>query len=618
MNSNKVTDVENLDFEKIKAKLKLYLSSQDEFTDYDFEGSGINVLIDLLSHNTHYNALLAHLNMNETFLDTAQVRSNVVSHAQNIGYVPKSKSSANTNIDIVVQGGVADPTSITMPRGTRFSGKINNEVYTFNAIDNSVASKLNDNSYKFFNVSVFEGSIREEKFRRDGAIPFQRYEMKSSDIDTKTIRVTVFENPNTNESEEYQYFGNIVDVTSRSPVYFLRENNFGRYEIWFGDDFIGRLPPAGSHVVVQYIETIGAEANNINLMSPSGSIQGLSDISVSFSEGYNRTSGGSEQESIDSVKHNGPINYSIQNRAVTAGDYKQLILNEFNNIKDVSVWGGEDADPVQYGKVFIAPALFDQSNITESLSGSIRQFLKTKNVGAITPEIVASEYNYINIDCRFKYNIKNTNRTKFDIETLVAETIADYSNNELSSFDGVLRYSKLLRAVDDVDSAIENSIVYMTMYKKLKPNPLSSVAYTLDYPTEIFKTSEVDEFVVYSSQFIIDGVVAEIRDEPMLDGTKNRKLYIINASTGLKISKYSDIGYADVIKGKVFLNSIRFDTSNLIDIYIRPDAYDIAPKFNQIITIQSSDIKVTGFVDTIAAYSLAGVSSYESFSVNGS
>ena len=368
MNSNKVTDVENLDFEKIKAKLKLYLSSQDQFTDYDFEGSGINVLIDLLSHNTHYNALLAHLNMNETFLDTAQVRSNAVSHAQAIGYIPKSMSSPNTKLDITVQGIADGPSTITMPRGTRFAGKINNTDFTFTTIDAKVANQLNDNSYKFFNSDIYEGSIRQEQFRRDGLISFQKYELLSNNIDIKTIRVNVFESANTTESDSYQFYGNILDVGTRSTVYFIKENAFGRYEIWFGDNNIGKEPPAGSRIVVEYIETSGESGNNIKLISSSSAIQGLSDIAVTLSEGYTKTSGGAERETINSIKFNAPINFGIQNRAVVANDYKILLLNEFSSIKDISVWGGEDSIPPVYGKVFIAPALFGGSSVTESLT----------------------------------------------------------------------------------------------------------------------------------------------------------------------------------------------------------------------------------------------------------
>ena len=243
--------------------------------------------------------------------------------------------------------------------------------------------------------------------------------------------------------------------------------------------------------------------------------------------------------------------------------------------------------------------------------------MKTKNVGAILPEVVNAEYNYINIDCRFKYNLKNTDSTVFEIETAVASVISEYSDNELAKFDGVLRYSKLLSAVDATDVGIENSIIYLTMYKKIKPNPLATVDYVTTFPTEIYKSSESDENIVFSSTFFIDGLLSEIKDEPMLNGTKDRRLYIVDSLTGIKISKYSDIGYADVSEGKIYINSIKFDTSNELDIFIRPDAFDIAPKFNQILTISSNDIKVKGYIDTIAAYDLAGISSYVSFTADG-
>jgi hypothetical protein len=606
-----VKDLSNLDFNYLRKQLKTYLSEQSEFVDYDFEGAGISVLLDLLAHNTHYNALLAHLNMNETFLDTAQNRASVVSHANLIGYVPRSKTAARTWIDVTVVGNDQSPPTLTLRRGTKFSGKINNTEYAFVVLTSIAAPRLAGNTYKFYAIEVKEGKVREEKYRVDSYDDFPRYEIMSDTIDTDTMRVRVYANPNTAEYDEYSKYDNISDIRESSQIYYVRENTFGRYEFHFGDDYLGKKPAEGSHIVCDFLETNGPEANNIPFLAPLDSIEGLTNITVTNTY-TGVASGGQERETIGSIKYNAPINFGIQNRAVTALDYRNLLMQKFPTFKDVAIWGGEDADPPQYGKVFIAPALWTGYKLTESDVSGVDQYLKNKNIGAITTEVVNAEYNYVEITVNFMYSLRDTTKTAAELETIVKETVFAYNEEVLNTFEGILRYSKLLAKIDAADPGIQSSVINSRIYKVIDPNPLTPTDYVIGYPCEIYKTLDVD-YVVTSSSFYIDNELAFIADEPMDDGTYNRRLKFMDAATGLVLTKYKDIGWVDVVKGKVYIENIRFDNTNPISIYVKPNTYDVAPKYNQIVRINQNDIIANGKLDTVAEYNIAGLSGYATF-----
>lgn len=609
-----ITDVAKLDFENIREELKTFLQGQDEFTDYDFDGSGLSVLIDLLSYNTQYNAMLAHLNMNESFLDTAQVRSNVVSHAQLIGYVPKSRQSSRVEVDIVVQGTSETPLNITLPRGHKLVGKINNKEYNFIVISPKLGTKLSDNTYRFTDVEVYEGTMRKERFRVDGVKKFAKYEINSSTVDMNTLAVNVYENPNTNVYVPFPFYNSANEVGPNSKVHFRSENRFGQYDIFFGDGFLGYKPTPGSIIEVEYIENAGPDANNIRVLSSAQPIEGLNNITVSLKEGYTSTYGGENKESLESIKYNAPVNFATQDRAVTANDYRVLLLQQFDDIQDVSVWGGEDNNPPIYGKVFIAPALKQQERLTETFKDNIKLFLKGKNVGAITPDVVDAEYTNIGIEAQVKYDLNLTQRTVGDLESIVLQTIVDYNATNLNRFDGVLRTSNLSTLIDRADPGIINTSFKLNMYKDFRPNPLKANDYTLKFSNKIYVSSS-DEATLESSIFRLDGVNCRFGDDPIEGSTANlRRIYIFNVTTGLRIEKYSDVGYIDPNNSTVYLKDIKFDLSNVVRITVKPDSFDIAPKYNQLVNIDASEITVTAEQDTVSVLGSAGLSEYETFS----
>lgn len=613
MAKSTITDIAKLDFTEIRKELKTFLESQNEFTDYDFDGSGLSVLIDLLSYNTQYNAMLAHLNMNESFLDTAKVRSNVVSHAQLLGYVPKSNLSAKVVLNLKVQGTEDSPNNITLPRGHKFIGKINNKEYTFVTLTPKVATRLSDNSYNFFDVEVCEGTIKKDNFRVDGLNPFGKYEINSENVDMTTISVSIYENSNTDVSVKYPYYDNINNIGPNSKVHFYSENRFGHYDIYFGDGYLGEKPSSGSIIEVEYLETAGVEANNIRVLSNGQPIEGINSAQVSFIDGMTSTYGGEAKETRESIQFNAPINFATQDRAVTANDYRVLLMRQFDDIQDVSIWGGEDNDPPIYGKVFIAPALKNQERPTETFKNSLKLFLKGKNVGAITPDIIDAEYTNIAMEVLFKYDLNLTNKTVGDLEYSAKQKVLDYNELNLNRFDGILRSSQLTSSIDNADSGIINSILKLNMFKEFRPNPLIADDYTIKFSNKIY-ISSTDEATLESSKFILEGIECRLADEPIVGSAPLRRIYVYDVLGGDKIDRYSNVGYIDPEASTVFLKNIKFDLSNYIRITVKPDSFDIAPKYNQLVNISSSDIVITSEIDTVSTLGSTGLSAYETFS----
>jgi len=602
----------DLDFDNIKDELKKYMQNQTEFTDYDFEGSGLSVLLDVLSYNTHMNALMAHLVLNESFLNTAQVRANVVSHAQLLGYVPKSRTSASVEIDVVATGDAGTAASITMARGTSFKGTINNVTYSFVTLNSVTASKDTNNQYTFSNVPVYEGSIKTERYNVDSLIDFQKFEINSTTIDTKTISVTVFDNATDTIGTSYELYADIADSGPDSNIYFIQENVFGRYDVYFGDGIIGNKPANGTIVELSYVETTGPDANNIVSLSANGNIDGISNIVTTFSSGFTFTSGGALSESVESIRYNAPLVNATQDRAVTANDYRTLILNQFSELADVSVWGGEQASPPVYGKVFVTPSLVSGKLPTESFKDAIKNFLTTKNIGSILPEIVDPEYTYLQLFVGVKYDENKTTKTAGELEALVRNQISTYTTTTLRSFGGVLRNSNLTASIDNLDEGIVSSVIRPTMYKTFTPNPIQTTTYNILFPSKIYLTCDA-EYSIDSTEFLIDGTTAKIGDEVISGTETTRRLFFYDAVSGSKLQSYSDVGTIDSTTNTIIINSIKFDTTNNITIYVKPDAFDIAPKYNQLLEVLSSDVTVTMSLDSISANGQSGITSFTTF-----
>ncbi len=608
-----IKNVTELDFDQIKVNLKAYLQGQDKFADYDFDGSGMAVLLDILAYNTQYNALLAHTNANEAFLDTAQMRANVVSHAKSLGYVPASSKSSEAKIDVTVIGAAGSNTFATIPRGTVFSGLIGSKQFTFITNESYITSKNILNRYVFENVSIFEGEIETFTYRVNGQIENQKFKIPTNKVDTSTLVVAVRDSATSETSEIYTHFNNILDVKSDSRVYFLQEGYGGEYEVYFGDGIIGSKPTTGQVVDIAYIKTNGAEANGASSFTTDATIGGFSGATAALSTGFIKTFSGADKEDIDSIKFNAPKAFQSQNRAVTSIDYNAILKLEYDFIEDISVWGGEVNDPPTYGKVFISIKPTTGDYLSTTTKSIVNRFLSTKNVGSITTEIVNPDFTYITMEVFFKYDADNTAKSKAQLELAVKDAIINYNDVNLEKFDGVLRFSKLLKAIDNADKGILNSTVRLKMHKHVSPITGEIRDYPIKFSSPIYRTSSTEQ-TLSSSKFTYAGQECELSDIAS-DTYPNRIVQIRNASTKTIVN--SAAGTITPTTGMVNLTQIQIDSVATLLIFVDPDSNDIAPKFNQLVSIekdQTPGIVITGEADSIAALGSVGASSYTTFS----
>ena len=609
-------NVTELDFADIKQNLKNFLKQQSEFNDYDFDGSGLNVLLDVLAYNTHYNALNAHYSLNESFLDSAQIRGNVVTRAKLLGYTPRSVLSPRAQVDISVNVAAevgTKPTILELSRGTKLNTVVSGEEFQYVVLETQQAtlSAVTANTYQYNDVVIAEGSIRELKYRVDNDIENQKFQLSDYDADTSTLRVRVQSNEESSSFDIYTKFESLKDVNSTSKVYYLQENPSGYYEVYFGDGVTGFKPSNNNIVTIDYVTTQGKESNGANSFSMVDSIGGFSTITITLDTA---ASGGVDAETMESIRFNAPLTFIAQNRAVTADDYSAIIKKEFSNIDSISTWGGEDNDPPDYGKVYIAikPLLAEQLTTAEKsdITGAI---LKGKNVVSITPEIVNTNYTYLELDVAFKYNPNLTDRSSVELQSVVRDTISDYNFNNLNKFDGVFRHSQLTRAIDNSDPSILNTIVRPRMFQNITPVNNADNNFNLSFVAPFYQSGNSTAFILTSSAFKINNVDHFFGDEPITGSTK-RNVIVYKVVNNINVIVTPNAGEIDVTKGTMILNNFRPDTTAAIKITVLPNSLDLAPKRDQLISINNNSVVITPEVDTIAVAGSAGSITYNTTS----
>ena len=609
-------NVTELDFADIKQNLKNFLKQQSEFNDYDFDGSGLNVLLDVLAYNTHYNALNAHYSLNESFLDSAQIRGNVVTRAKLLGYTPRSVLSPRAQVDISVNVAAevgTKPTILELTRGTKLNTVVSGEEFQYVVLETQQAtlSAVTANTYQYNDVVIAEGSIRELKYRVDNDIENQKFQLSDYDADTSTLRVRVQSNEESSSFDVYTKFESLKDVNSTSKVYYLQENPSGYYEVYFGDGVTGFKPSNNNIVTIDYITTQGKESNGANSFSMVDNIGGFSNITITLDTA---AIGGVDAETMESIRFNAPLTFISQNRAVTADDYSAIIKKEFSNIDSISTWGGEDNDPPDYGKVYIAikPLLAEQLTTAEKsdITGAI---LKGKNVVSITPEIVNTNYTYLELDVAFKYNPNLTDRSSVELQSVVRDTISDYNFNNLNKFDGVFRHSQLTRAIDNSDPSILNTIVRPRMFQNITPVNNADNNFNLSFVAPFYQSGNSTAFILTSSAFKINNVDHFFGDEPITGSTK-RNVIVYKVVNNINVIVTPNAGEIDVTKGTMILNNFRPDTTAAIKITVLPNSLDLAPKRDQLISINNNSVVITPEVDTIAVAGSAGSITYNTTS----
>ena len=603
-------NVTELDFADIKQNLKNYLKQQSVFSDYNFDGSGLNVLLDVLAYNTHYNAMAAHLSLNEAFLESAQIRGNAVSRARMLGYVPSSELTARASVTIVIdvssESGTI-PGSITIPRGTKLTTTVGGLTYQFVTTDSATATRIG-NLFTFTAVEIGEGNYNSIKYRVDNDIAIQKHQIPHKNVDTSSLRVRVQANEESSSYDLYTRFETLLQVDGASKVYHLQENSNGFYEIYFGDNVIGNKPSYNNIVTLDYIYTHGKEANGASSFTMVNSIEGFSTISVTT---LKNSEGGADQEEIESIRFNAPLSYTSQNRAVTSEDYRAIINRNFTNIASINTWGGEDNAIPDYGKIYICikPNTADVLTTAEkiSITGSI---LKGKNVVSITPEILDPNYSYLELDVIFKYNPNLTDRTGADLKSLIQDTIDDYSLNNLNKFDGLFRHSALLKLIDNADPSILNSTVRPFLFQNLTPTANILNNKTLTFPGVIYVPGGADESCITSTSWTDGNGIVNYFNDKAITGSTTRQIFAYQLVGDDKVTTIDDCGTVTPSTGTVILNSFTPADTTAIRITIVPNSLDIAPKRDEILSVDGTRLTVTAEEDTIATAGSSGAVDY--------
>jgi len=608
-NSNKLL-VSDLDFDLIKSNLKNFLQSQSQFQDYDFEGSSLSVLLDILSYNTHYLSYLANMATNELYLDSADIRSNIVSLAKMIGYTPSSPRAPMANITVRLNN--ATGTSVTMSKGTVFTTNVNDVSYQY--VTNSDFTTIPINGvYEFSNITVYEGTLVTFKYTVDSSDVDQKFIIPSSNADTSTLKVSVQNSSADTTTSTYALAGGYNGVTSTSKVYFIQEGQDNKYEVYFGDGINGAALNDGNIVILQYIVTNKDISNGASSFSLSGNIGGFSNVSITTNSA---SQGGADGETNESIRHNAPLQYAAQERAVTTTDYETLVQSLYPNALSVSAWGGEDDETPRYGIVKIAIKPASGSTLTETTKQSIIDSLKPYNVASVSPQIVDPETTSVLLTSTIKYDAKATTKSSDTLRSEIVTAITNYNTTTLQKFDAVFRYSKLTGLIDDTDTSILSNITTVKVRKSFTPTISSSTRYDIYFRNALFNPhtghNAAAGGILTSTGFKVTGSDFEMFLDD--DGNGNvRRYYLVS---GIRTYANDTQGTIDYATGQITLNSlsvasisnIRGATSTRIEITVQPNSNDVVPVRDQIIEIDVANSSFTVSADTFVGGSAeAGV-----------
>ena len=600
-----------LDFDNIKTNLVAYMKATDTtFNDYNYEGSAMSTIIDVLAYVTHVNSMNANFALNETFLDTSQLRSSVVSHAKLLGYTPRSISPSTAVINMTMNydatatplwnhDGTNTPLPLSMSRGTKFSTTIDGVTYPMFASDTTTINF--DSGWNFSNIKLEQGTLASINYTYQNNV-FESYVIPATNVNTAAIKVTVTDSQSTSASKVYSINTNVVNLDGTSEVYFLEEGRDGYYEIKFGDNIIGKRPGNGNTITIEYA-TIpsGANVNGATVFTMTDSLVGNTDETITL---VSKAVGGAARETREAIKFNAPLAHISQNRAVTPDDYKTIIKNEFADVEAVAVWGGEDNDVPDYGKVYVSIKPLSAEVLTEAQKTTIKtNILKPKNVVSITPVLVDPEYTYIDLEVFFKYNPNLATVTASGLSTAIRNTLVTHNNDVLKSFNGVYRDSNVVKKIDDTNIAIISNITRVKMTKKITPVLGEATKYTLKFNqalTDLDATTGTTGSYVTSTIFTFAGSQAKLKD--FYDSSSDtRIIQIVDTSNLVLATNVGDVNEED---GTVTLNS--FQPTGLptgqttIDVTVKPASSDVSPTRNVLLTINTSTATITGEIDTMA------------------
>ena len=594
----------DLDFDQIKSSLKSYFQSQSEFSDYDFEGSGLSNILDVLAYNTHVNGLIANMGLNEAFLSSAQLRSSVVTHAENLGYYPRSKTASAANVSISVASSDTLTSTVTLPKNTKFTATLDEVSYTFQTLEDHIATNDGSGNFQFktsagsSTLSIKEGTLKTKTFLVGDTTGEQVYIIPDKTIDTTTMTVKVFDTTTSAESTTYVNINDTARINSTSTVYIVREAPNGFYDVIFSDgNVLGKSPSSGNKIEITYLTSSGADANGASVFSPNAQISFGSpsvdyDLSVTT---VSNSAGGDEKETIASIKGNAPLAFATQQRLVTAEDYKALIKSKYSSvISDVSAWGGNDNVPPVYGRVYVSLKFKD--GITEATKTTTKSQIQTQlgdNIAIMSIDTVFSDPTdvFLELVTTFNFDPDLSGTTVETTESNVQTLINNYITSNLNTFDKVFRRSALLAEVDGISTAVLDSKMDVKMQLRFSPTLNLLADYSLSYPVAIAANDDV-EYRVTSTSFTLNGQTCTLRNR-----LESNTLEIINSD---EVVIKDNAGNYNPTTGKVSItgfNPSAFAGSSIHITATPANQATIRPLRNYIITIDTNKSFANATID---------------------
>ena len=606
--------VTELDFDDIKTNLKTYLKAQTKFKDYDFEGSGMSVLLDTLAYNTHYLAYNANMVANEMFLDSASLRSSVASHAKALGYQITSARAPVATINISLS---TTASTKTMPAGTSFTTTIDDITYKFVTIASATSSNTGA-SVPFDKINIYEGTYSTTKYIVDTSDVNQRFVLTDARSDTSTLTVKVQNSVSDTTSTTYTLATDITQLNTGSTVYFLQEVEAGRFEVYFGDGVLSQSLSDGNIVSLQYVITNKTMANGSFSFTSPGAIDGATNITVTT---VSAAAGGAEPEGMSSIKLKAPLDYASQGRAVSTKDYEVYVKKLFANTQAVSVWGGEDgsydtstgsSSTPEYGKVFISIKSTTGQSLTSVQKTNLVIALSPYKVSSITPVIVDAETTFLILQITFQYDASSTTLNSTDLISKVTTTLESYNNNNLQSFNKPFRHSALLGLIDNSDNSILNNTTVVTMAQYYTPTLGTSASKIFNFANPFYSPhsghNAAGGGIISSTGFYLDdGTTEYFLDD---DGVGNLRIYSLSGLTRIYFNSFA--GTVDYGNGKITLGSVNITGISNVDgtlstrirVTVIPSSYDIVPVRNQILEIDLVNTNISGSIDAAATTGL--------------
>ena len=582
-------NIAELDFDSIKNNLKDYFASQAEFTDHDFGGSAISVMLDILAYNTYYNAYYVNMLASESFLDSAQLRDSVVSKASMLGYTPQSTTGAKANVSITVTPGDA-PATITIDKDTQFTSTVNGTSYVFCTADSTTVTPVNG-VYTASGVTLTQGIPLTFRYTANTANTEQKFLLPNANTDMDTLTVTIQESASDTNTSVYTKATDITTINSTSNVYFVNEHTNGQFRVQFGDGTLGRKPTTGNIVLLKALVAEGADVNGANTFSASGTVGGYSTVSVAVT---NAAAGGSDRETLESIKFNAPKTYETQNRAVTTDDYKKIVEGNVSGLDSVSVWGGQDHSTPTFGKVFVSAKPTGATSLSAAQITSIKESVSSYNMVAITPEVVDPDIVDLIFDTTVKYDSRLTTLSSGAVAASVIDTMQTYKTNNLLKFGSIFRYSALSTDIDKTESSIISNLTTITARKGITPSTTTADSYTISFNNAIYNPSTTYEGAVTSSAFAYTDSTGTAYSTCYLDD-KNGVFRIFYLSGADKVILSETAGTVTYSNGYISITSFKPDSfsGSTIDFTITPATNDLVPVRNQIFEIANTNITVT-------------------------